>query len=555
MLNAVLFITLQFVIDTIIYFNFFFYIDGLTTNTIFFKKNQKNNNNIFFKLISLLIFILFITSSNLVAQNKEQIVTKNSDSIKIVELITTANSFFYTTPDTAISYLQKASIIEGNHPNIKSKIRIAGSLGIAYNLRNELDSAFYYLSQSESLAHKYNLKEDEVNATINIGIVYSKQRKFEKSLNQYFKALSFFEKTKQQEKISGVLNNIGIVLINQERFKEAIFYYKKSIKVMPKNAITGAGYLNISASYLSLSKLDSAVYYIKLATDKFKQKKDDFGLMLSEGILGDICVVKEAYNLAQEHYNNSIRMSNAFGENFTIEGFLNLGNLFNKLKQFKKAEKYYLKVEKIANKFQDKNVLDDIYRELGKINLAKKKYKLAATYFSKRIAIHDSIYTIEKKQKVADIIAKYEIKEKQQKIEFLNEINNTKTQKIKARNFGIVSLFLLVVSLLTLIVLIKQKAKQKINKINNELQKYLLKLKNLDIGKHELTIDSEEFFRKHELTKQEIAVLKLLNKGMSYSVIGETIFISKNTVKYHLKNIYLKLDVKNRIEALNKLKT
>ena len=54
------------------------------------------------------------------------------------------------------------------------------------------------------------------------------------------------------------------------------------------------------------------------------------------------------------------------------------------------------------------------------------------------------------------------------------------------------------------------------------------------------------------LSSRETEVLKLLASGMSYRRIGETLFISRNTIKFHIKNIYEKLQVKTREEAIAK---
>ncbi|CAN5585967.1 response regulator transcription factor [soil metagenome] len=51
------------------------------------------------------------------------------------------------------------------------------------------------------------------------------------------------------------------------------------------------------------------------------------------------------------------------------------------------------------------------------------------------------------------------------------------------------------------------------------------------------------------LTKRELEVLELVAKGLSYGKVAETSFISEQTVKKHVRNIYEKLQVKNKIEA------
>ncbi len=53
-------------------------------------------------------------------------------------------------------------------------------------------------------------------------------------------------------------------------------------------------------------------------------------------------------------------------------------------------------------------------------------------------------------------------------------------------------------------------------------------------------------------TGQELKVLRHLEAGLSNKQIGVALFISQNTVKYHLKNIFSKLHVKSRLEAIAK---
>lgn len=54
------------------------------------------------------------------------------------------------------------------------------------------------------------------------------------------------------------------------------------------------------------------------------------------------------------------------------------------------------------------------------------------------------------------------------------------------------------------------------------------------------------------LTKRELEVLKHLAMGKSIDGIGKALHISKNTMKTHLRNIYRKLAVAGRVEAVKK---
>lgn len=56
------------------------------------------------------------------------------------------------------------------------------------------------------------------------------------------------------------------------------------------------------------------------------------------------------------------------------------------------------------------------------------------------------------------------------------------------------------------------------------------------------------------LTEREKEVLRYLAKGLLYKEIAEKMEVTHETVKKHLKNIYQKLHVQNKIEALNKFR-
>ena len=53
----------------------------------------------------------------------------------------------------------------------------------------------------------------------------------------------------------------------------------------------------------------------------------------------------------------------------------------------------------------------------------------------------------------------------------------------------------------------------------------------------------------HELTRRELEILRLVAEGHSNSQLARMLWVTEQTVKFHLSNIYRKLDVANRTEA------
>lgn len=65
---------------------------------------------------------------------------------------------------------------------------------------------------------------------------------------------------------------------------------------------------------------------------------------------------------------------------------------------------------------------------------------------------------------------------------------------------------------------------------------------------------NEYLVEKLALTKREHEVLQLLSDGLSNGEIANRLFLSLSTIKTHVSRLYVKLDVKNRGQAINKAK-
>ena len=66
----------------------------------------------------------------------------------------------------------------------------------------------------------------------------------------------------------------------------------------------------------------------------------------------------------------------------------------------------------------------------------------------------------------------------------------------------------------------------------------------------EETILLEMTAQQHHLTVRELDVLKLAYQGKNNAEIAEELFISINTVKKHMKNIYEKIGTSSRMELI-----
>ena len=84
------------------------------------------------------------------------------------------------------------------------------------------------------------------------------------------------------------------------------------------------------------------------------------------------------------------------------------------------------------------------------------------------------------------------------------------------------------------------------------------KVKTVIVEK-EIKVPAGQQFRLNEselerlgISRRELEVLQLMSEGLSNNEIAERLFVSLNTIKTHSSNLFVKLDVKRRTQAVEK---
>ena len=67
-------------------------------------------------------------------------------------------------------------------------------------------------------------------------------------------------------------------------------------------------------------------------------------------------------------------------------------------------------------------------------------------------------------------------------------------------------------------------------------------------------VPKEDVLKQVGISKREYEVLELMAKGNSNQEIADKLFVSVNTVKTHSSNLFVKLDVKRRTQAIQRAK-
>jgi ATP/maltotriose-dependent transcriptional regulator MalT len=196
-----------------------------------------------------------------------------------------------------------------------------------------------------------------------------------------------------------------------------------------------------------------------------------------------------------------------------------------------------------------KNGYYEIYKAKGWLSEALK-------YYEDYNNLSDRIDQAESRRQVAELLTRYETERKEQQIKILEQANLLKQNRIHVQWLIIGVLVLLGLSIISTGWLWIRSKNQKLKQINAELQNFIIRQEQLNGREKQDSFNPEpaEMYKKWGLTDRESEILYYLGIGCSNTTIAEKLFISENTVKFHIKNIYLKLDVKNRIQALLRCK-
>lgn len=81
----------------------------------------------------------------------------------------------------------------------------------------------------------------------------------------------------------------------------------------------------------------------------------------------------------------------------------------------------------------------------------------------------------------------------------------------------------------------------------------IIAAKTLNLLRSKTTFPNEKKPQDYKLSERETEILKLLAEGFSYQQIADTLFISHGTVRKHVENIYNKLHINSKAEAILKV--
>jgi DNA-binding CsgD family transcriptional regulator len=505
---------------------------------LLFKKNQFSVRIHYY--IASIVFCTWwgISCSEISAQNKN---SKKSDLEYFADSLVLADKH-----EEAIEIYQKL-LQEEFRTDDAYMNRLHYKIGNSLMLSGKDKQAQPWFQKVLKAVSEKRLKSDAMAA---LGRTYEYTGNRDSAFYWYLKSYQLAEETADTLRRARGARNMAQLLRVLRRFDEAGNYCQEAVTLIPgiSDYKVVANIYNETAYLFELSGvLDSAAhFYWQLihVSEKNRYKK---GESVGYSNLASVLEKQNRYNEALELKQKGLEIDRQIGD---VYGAMNSHRGI--------AETYML----MGDKESAIHALDEAFflcdtswiADLSGIHLSYYQLlkstgnaKDALSHYEKYIELSNRINESKSRETVIDLLAQYETEKKEQQILLLEQANLLKENRLRLQWLVIGVLVLLGVLIAVTAWSVIRHKNQKLNQMKTDLQHFLLhekKAGNSNQSHQEISVE------KWGLTSRESEILHHLEKGCSNAKIAETLFISENTVKFHIKNIYIKLNVKNRMEAV-----
>jgi len=474
--------------------------------------------------------------------------------------------------DAVLAFRAAADLLENNaveHPDLLANC--LQKVALSYMKLEWYDLAEDYSFRSIEYARNLESPVSLVLDYATLGEIYNKQGRFEKALSYYDSCLQIDRKLNDTIYIAGDLSAIGLVNTLIGREQEGLNQLKEGLRLTTNTNSARTQCLTLNAmglGYMNCKNFEKAEEYI-LASLALSQELRDTHLIINRYInLGELHVKTSKLDQAEKYLQKSLALLNdTFQPHRYTVIYRNLGTVYREKKQYKRAIEYFEIALEIA---KEKDLLPNeqmIYQQLKDLYKSQGDYQKALSYADKFRLLSDSMFTISARERADIFNKKFALAEKEKAIQTLNYTNNLKQKDLQ--NLESQRKWLLATLLLSLLLggvsfyafrqrqaNLLQKKEAKINQQLTEIQ-ILRKEIVAALADNEqkvlaasLTFEEINQLLPEALSEREYEILQLVVQGKNNKEIATEVFLSVNTIKFHLKNIYLKLKVKNRMQVM-----
>lgn len=387
-----------------------------------------------------------------------------ADTNRVKNLYDLSYAFYNVDPAQGIIYAQQALSLAQQLHWEKGIATSYTMLGINYGTRSEHQQALSnYFKAVTSYEHQKN-KKGIASVYANISLVYQVQGDYPKALDYDFRALHAHEELHDSGSIAVIEENIGSLYFERKDFTTAMQYYNAAMQVYRRLQDTASVARNLG----NIGMVHDAMGHYKEALSYHQQARDinkRHGFKKSEQInienIGYVYSHMHDYPRAIAYQRLALDMS--VQQNIDNAIAVSVGNLgetyyamvtdtiykpaVNKKQYLDSAISYLHCAISICEKTSFTGPMMEFEQYLSDAYLAAGNYKEALVHYKDYVALHDTLFSLEHKVRIAQLETDRQLKlrDKQIIIEQLQERNKRNERKLFYTGIALLVVITLVV--------------------------------------------------------------------------------------------------------------
>ena len=451
----------------------------------------------------------------------------------------------------SVEYFRKAG-------NTKEEVAALSSVIYLAKQDGNYEKALELSDKAIEIACSINDTAQWADALNNKGNVLKDMFLFNPAIDAYFEAYRLWQNTKDSSGLAIAYGSIANAYFFEGDFRKSLEYNFKKLPITDNSGNlweTNKTMNNIALAYSNLNKHDSALYYMQESLRLAKKLNYPEGVANSYNSMASTFLKTENIDSALFYSSKAVSIAEKINSSNLAKYELNKAMALEKQKKYIAALEIARKSYTVAKEKNDNHTVRDASFLLNNIYFDLGQRDMAYPYLTEYIKLNDSITNLDYMRKVTrlDLQHKYETEQRKAKyeIDMLAKQNQLKNERLRKTWIVLLSILLLSIAGAGISFLIIKNKNHRIEQMKLEIRNYLLNTESKEKeGINENPLDT--LIEKYGLTQREAEIMNLISTGIGNEEIANKLFVSKNTVKFHIKNIFIKLDVKNRVQAMQK---
>ena len=333
-----------------------------------------------------------------------------------------SSEYLNISPEKSIKYAKSA--LEHNKSDIK-QVDYTNQLGIAYEYSGKYQEALLEYNKALKLAESSSYTKGRGVSLLNIAIAKTQLADYDSALDFALKAIKIFEIKNDIEHFTSVLNNIGNIYLLMKDPDNALYYYNivltNRLEMGNESGIAKILH-NIALVHIELEEWDKALDNLDRSLQSMQKTNDKYGIAFCYNNLSNIYSSIEDYQKANEYNFMALEL---FEDIENPEGIAHtcnlLGSSFLLMGRYDQAYDLLMRSLKLSEEITLTDLISDNYEALSKYYAALGEYRQAFTFLELHKAKHDSIYSEKKRKKITNLQNKFEIENREERINRLQE--------------------------------------------------------------------------------------------------------------------------------------